>query len=166
MWGFDRFAQTLHPFTGREGFTESYSPAILCLLDFIERLSGIMPRPDGTLWFTGLVPYQIDHRDVAHETAYSRTVDGRRFELVNTEAVSTAWRDGERLFSAPKGVRIVTDRQGDLVSLIGMSVPGVAGSLHTAHGEVPFRAAANEQLDFIDGRLVSTRAPGLVPPSS
>ena len=59
LFNADRFAQCLSPFTGKEGFTEVYSPAILCLLDFIERLSGILPRPDGTLWFTGLVPYEV-----------------------------------------------------------------------------------------------------------
>lgn len=166
MWKFERFAQTLHPFTGREGFTEAYSPAILCLLDFVERLSGIMPRPEGTLWFTGLVPYQIEHRDAAHETGYSRTVDGMRFELVNTATESVAHRDGEPLFAAPKGVRIVTDRQGNLVSLVGMSVQDIAGSLTFGREQMFFRAAANEQLNFIDGRLVSVRAPGLVPPSS
>jgi hypothetical protein len=166
MWKFERFAQTLHPFTGRAGFTEAYSPAILCLIDFVERLSGIMPRPDGTLWFTGLVPYQIEHRDAAHETGYSRTVDGVRFELINTAAESVAYRDGALLFAAPKGVRIVTDRRGKLVSLIGMSVQGIDGTLKLADAEIAFSAAANEQLDFIDGRLVSVRMPGLVPPSS
>src|SRR4029079_11477710 len=102
-----RFPQTLDQFTGRAGFTESYSPAILCLLDFVERLSGIMPRPDGTLWFTGLTPQQLTHRDEAHDTAYGRTVDGRRFELVNAGGHSAAYRDGELLFRCPQGVRVV-----------------------------------------------------------
>lgn len=38
-----RFGQTLSPWTGEEGYTESYSPAILCLLDYMERLCGIVP---------------------------------------------------------------------------------------------------------------------------
>lgn len=161
-----RFAQTLSPFTGREGFTEVYSPAILCLIDFVERLCGIQPRPDGTLWFTGLVPYQVEHRDEAHETAYGRTVDGRRFELVNTTTLSTAYRDGELLFACPKGVRVVADRQGRITSLIGMSVNEIEGSLRTMDGEVPFRVAANEQLDLREGRLVSVKRPGLVHPTT
>ena len=160
-----RFAQTLSPFTGREGFTEAYSPSILCLLDFVERLCGIQPRPDGNLWFTGLIPYQIEHRDEAHETAYGRTVDGHRFELVNSATVSTAYRDGALLFHCPKGVRVVTDRSGSVVALVGMSVNEIEGSLRTREGELAFRVAANEQLDLREGRLVSVRPPGIVPPA-
>ncbi len=53
---FTKFPQCISPWTGEEGFTHGYTPAMLCLLDYIERLCGIMPRPDGKLWFTGLLP--------------------------------------------------------------------------------------------------------------
>ncbi|RYE11482.1 MAG: hypothetical protein EOP22_00375 [Hyphomicrobiales bacterium] len=161
-----RFAQTLSPFTGDAGYTEQYSPSLLCLLDYIERLSGIMPRPDQTLWFTGLVPQQIEHRDAQHETAYSRVVDGVTFELANSASASTAWRDGQLLFAVPRGARIVTSRRGDIVSLIGMSVRDVEGVLTLPAGDIPFRIASNEQLDFNNGRFVSVRKPGIVPPST
>jgi hypothetical protein len=161
-----RFAQCFSPFTGKPGFTEVYSPAILCLLDFVERLSGIQPRPDSTLWFTGLVPYEVHARDVAHETAYSRAVDGIGFELINSRETSTAFCDGALLFQCPKGVRVITDRAGAIRSLIGMSVNTIEGSLVTPDHEYPFRIAANEQLDLKDGRLASVRTPGLVPPTT
>ncbi|MCD7059753.1 MGH1-like glycoside hydrolase domain-containing protein [Pelagibacterium xiamenense] len=166
LFRMERFAQTLNPFTGKAGFTEVYSPAILCLLDFVERLSGVQPRPDGTLWFTGLIPYQIDHRDAAHETAYGRTVDGRRFELVNGPDSMTAFRDGDKLFDAPKGVRVVTDRTGTIVSLIGMSVHDISGSIELPDGALPFEVRGNQQLDLVDNRWVSVRDPGLVFPRS
>ena len=161
----ERFAQTLHPFTGRAGFTEAYSPAILCLLDFVERLSGIMPRPDGTLWFTGLTPQQIEHRDAEHATAYGRTVDGLQFELVNTGTESHAYRNGELIFRFRRGVRVVTDRSGAPRALIGMSASPVTGQFATAEGSIPFSIAANEQLEFSGGGFRSVRAPGLVPPT-
>lgn len=161
----ERFAQTLHPFTGRAGYTEAYSPTILCLLDFVERLSGIMPRPDGTLWFTGLTPQQIEHRDAQHATAYARDVDWVRFELVNTGAESLGYRNGELLFRAPRGVRVVTDRAGELRGLIGMSASRVSGQLDYAAQAIPFSIAANEQLEFSGGTFRSVRAPGLVPPA-
>lgn len=159
-----RFAQNLHPFTGREGFTEVYSPSILCLLDFVERLCGVQPRPDGTLWFTGLVPYQIEHRDAEHDTGYSRSVDGVRFELVNTQAQTTAYRDGALLFKAPKGVRVITDRAGTILALVGMSVQPIIGTLVTATGSFDFTITANEELSLVGNRFVQARAPGLVPP--
>lgn len=160
-----RFAQTIHPFTGREGFTEAYSPSILCLLDFVERLCGIQPRPDGALWFTGLTPQQVEHRDAAHETAYSRAVDGQQFELVNTATHLAAYRNGTPLFSAPRGIRVVTERQGGVTGIIGMSASAVAGELTTTNGSLPFRVAANEQLDLRGGQLVRGRNPGLAVPT-
>jgi hypothetical protein len=163
--GAQRFAQTLDPFTGREGFTEMYSPAILCLLDFIERLAGILPRPDGAVWFTGLTPQQMTHRDAVHETAYARAIDGVRFELVNTASESTAFRDGELLYQAPRGVRVITGRDGEIHGLIGMSVRGIEGVLRTTGGDLPFRAEANEELALRDGQFHSVRRPGLVTPT-
>ena len=160
-----RFAQTIHPFTGREGFTEAYSPSILCLLDFVERLCGIQPRPDGSLWFTGLTPQQIEHRDQAHETAYARTIDGQQFELVNTEAHLAAYRSGVPLFSGPRGIRVVTDRQGNPTGIIGMSASPVIGVLTTVNGSIAFNVAANEQLDLRGGQLVRVRNPGLTAPT-
>ncbi|HZY67518.1 MAG TPA: hypothetical protein VFE52_02960 [Devosia sp.] len=160
-----RFAQTLSPFTGDAGYTETYSPATLCLLDFVERLSGILPRPDGSLWFTGLVPYQIEHRDVAHEVAYGRTVDGRHFELVTTGESTAAYRDGEPLFSAPKGVRVVTDRSGEVTGLIGMSVAPVEGELTGPGGSMPFRVEANQQLALHDGTFRTIRHGGIIAPT-
>lgn len=161
-----RFAQTLSPFTGNAGYTDTYSPSTLCLIDFIERLSGIMPRPNGSLWFTGLVPYQLEHRDVQHETAYARTVDGAVFELVNTAEASTAYRDGRELFTAPKGLRVVTDRAGTIVSVIGMGVADIDGALRTPTHTYELHVSANEQLELIDGRFVTIRKPGLIPPTT
>ncbi len=63
-------------------------------------------------------------------------------------------------------MRIVTDRAGGIVSLIGMSVSDVEGILRRPEGDLPFRIAANQQLDLRDGRLVSVRDPGLVPPTT
>lgn len=161
----ERFAQTLDPFTGRVGYTEAYSPAILCLLDFVERLCGIQPRPDGTLWFTGLTPAQIEHRDAQHDTAYARAVDGCDFELVNTAHETVAYRDGQRLYRAPAGIRVIADRAGNLRSLVGMTVRDIEGTLSTPDGDIPFRIAGNEQLDLEGGGLISVRKRGLVPPT-
>ena len=160
-----RFAQTLNPFNGEAGFTEVYSPSILCLLDFIERLSGILPRPDGKLWFTGLVPYQIEHRDAQHATAYARKVDGRKFEMVNDGRVMSVFRDGRPLFSVPKGVRVVTDREGNIDALIGMSVSTVSGALEVDGGSIGFAAGPNEVLALRNGALAQEKPSRLTHPT-
>jgi len=161
----ERFAQTISPFTGAAGFTEKYSPSILCLLDFIERLSGIMPRPDGTLWFTGLTPIEVEQMQADHDTGYSRVVDGAAFEWMNTSDTSTAYRDGELLFSLPRGVRVVTDRTGAVLSLIGMQAEPVSGTLQTSSGAYAFTIGANQQLNLEKGEWKLAKDIGLVTPT-
>ena len=162
----EQFPQTLNPFTGSAGFTESYSPSILCLLDFVERLSGIQPRPDGSLWLTGLTPAQIEHRDETHETAYGRTVDGKRLELVNAEGRARAWRDGVMLIDMPQGLRAVTGRDGTVRGLIGMRATPVIGTVRLDGQEIPVTIAANEVWQRQGGEFVRVLSPGLTAPRS
>jgi len=163
----ERFGQCLSPWTGEEGYTETYSPAILCVLDYIERLSGIAPTPDGSLWFTGLLPQTLDHGEkLADESAYTRIVDGVKFELRNTREECQVYRDGQWLFAFPAGVRIVTDRSGEVRGLIGMTVQQAEGRLRLGNREAAFRAAGNEVLQFADGQFKSISAPGIVLPTN
>lgn len=161
-----RFAQTLSPWTGEEGFTEAYSPSILCLLDYVERLCGILPRPDGELWFTGLVPYPMDHgEDVAGETAYGRTVEGVTYELINTREGCEMYRDGERWIRFPSGIRIITDRRGELTGIVGMSVRTVEGQLHYRGRDIPFTVKGNERLAYVGGAFERALDIGIVYPT-
>lgn len=145
MLRMERFAQCLSPWTGEEGFTETYSPAILCLLDYVERLCGILPTPEEELWFTGLLPYPMDHGEVpAEETAYARTVDGTVFELVNTREGSTVYRNGQLHCRFPYGTRLVTDRRGEPKALVGVSVRTVDGLLEFGGRAYPVHLSGNE----------------------
>jgi len=162
-----RFGQVLSPWTGKEGYTEAYSPAILCLLDFMERLCGIMPTPEGELWFTGLLPQNRDHGvKLADETAYSRTVGGRSFELRNTREECHIYRDGSLLYRFPPGIRLITDQLGNLEKLVGMSVRTVSGSVLQGQDERPFQVSGNEVLCWQEGAWLSVSAPGVILPSS
>lgn len=161
-----KFGQNISPWTGSEGYTETYSPAILCLLDFVERLCGILPTPDGMLWFTGLLPYPLDHgEEIAAQTAYSRTVDGVHFELVNTRSCSTIYRNGKRHIEFPHGTRVVTDRHGNAKSMIGMSVRRIMGNLRVEDTEIPVSIDGNEELVLSSGNLVSVRNQGVIVPT-
>jgi hypothetical protein len=162
----ERFAQCLSPWTGKEGYTETYSPAILCLLDYVERLSGILPTPEGQLWFTGLVPYTMDHgEEVANETVYSRTIEGNEFELVNTRDQAVVYRNGEMYLQFPSGIRAVTDRQGCLKSIIGMSVRTVEGELRYEGKGYPVTIKGNEVQQFDHGEFTSMSDPGVIAPT-
>jgi hypothetical protein len=165
LFDMDTFPQTLSPFTGAPGYTEKYSPAILCLLDMVERLCGILPRPDGALWFTGLVPREVIHKHQDHHTAYRRKVDGHTFELLNDGTSATIYRDGEKRFTFPHGTRLTTDRSGKLLSITGMVARTIAGIVETPNGPLAISIGPNEVQVLEDGRLVTTRTPDLVPPS-
>ncbi|MFC0331986.1 hypothetical protein ACFOLF_21785 [Paenibacillus sepulcri] len=166
MSNMKRFSQALSPWTGEEGFTQTYSPAILCMLDYVERLCGILPNPDGDIWFTGLVPYPLDHgAEVANETAYSRTIDGTEFELLNARRGCTAYRSGEAYIRFPFGIRLVTDREGRLKAVIGMSVRTVEGTLTYKGRDYSIAVKGNERLDFTDGGFASVSDIGVVMPT-
>lgn len=161
-----RFAQALSPWTGEEGFTKTYSPSILCLLDYVERLCGILPVGSDQLWFTGLLPIDMDHgEEVAGHTAYSRTVNGLHFELVNTPERVTVYQDGNVLIEGPAGIRLVTDRSGHLEGIIGMSVRTIEGELVYRGTSIPIRIKGNEMQRYTDGSLKSERDIGIIYPS-
>ncbi|RED61799.1 MGH1-like glycoside hydrolase domain-containing protein [Cohnella lupini] len=161
-----RFGQCLSPWTGEEGYTEAYSPAILCMLDYIERMCGILPTPEGELWFTGLLPQTLDHGEkLADETAYSRIVDGSEYELHNTRELCSIYRDGRLLCRFPAGVRVVTDRFGSLVKLVGMSVRPLESALLWEDRELPFQVSGNEVLRLVGGQFEVESAPGVVLPT-
>lgn len=161
-----RFCQCISPWTGEAGFTEVYSPSILTTLDYIERLSGILPRPEGTLWFTGLTPYGLDHgQGVGAATAYSRKIDGVKFEIVNTVQEGAVYRDEELLLRFPRGIRAVTDRSGALQAIIGMSARMIEGELEYDGRKIPFRVSGNEELAYVDGKFERVREGGIIPPT-
>jgi hypothetical protein len=131
----------------------------------LERLCGILPRPDGDLWFTGLVPREVIHKHADHHTAYRRTVDGHVFELINDGTSATVFRDGQQLYRFPHGLRLVTDRAGNLTGAIGMVARSVTGTVETPNGPLAFSAGPNEVLALHHGALVPVRTPDLVPPN-
>jgi hypothetical protein len=163
LFDMESFPQTVSLFTGAAGYTSGYSPAILCLLDFIERRCGILPRPDGTLWLTGLVPEEVIHKDQRHQTAYSRMVDGVRFELLNDGTTVALLRDGTEALRFPYGVRVSTDRAGHLSSVTGLVAREVTGTVSTPDNDFSFSVGPNEVLSLVEGQLVTTRGADLVP---
>lgn len=162
----ERFSGGISAWIGCGGYSENYTPTMLCVLDYVERMCGILPTPERELWFTGLIPYGVDYGEVvAEETGYSRSVDGALFELVNGREGSSVRKDGELLYSFPYGVRLVTGRSGDLKALIGMTVRDVCGSVRWRGRAIPFRISGNEKLNYVGGGFVSVEKPGIVPPN-
>lgn len=180
MARFERFGQVLSSWTGEEGYTESYSPAILGVLDFIERCCGVLPRPDGDVWATALLPAAMDHGlEIAKGTGYSRAIDGKVFELIisrettdgadsdvkNKGKHATLYIDGHKTYSFPEGLRMVTNRDGELKAVIGMSARTVEGVLTYRDATYPIKIAGNQVWTYENGALQLKSDPGVIYPT-
>jgi hypothetical protein len=83
---------------------------------------------------------------------------------VNDKAGSEVYKDGNLLYSIPQGVRVVTDRNGALKGLIGMSVRTITGQLRYKNQVIPFSVSGNERLEYTGTGFVSVENPGIVMP--
>jgi hypothetical protein len=160
----DRFPQCLDPWSGAAGFTTMYSPAILWLLDAIERHCGILPRPDGEIWFTGLAPTRLEHGAAATASAYGRTIDGADYELATVDETTVVYRDGVERLRFPRGWRVITDRSGELCAVVGVGPTPVTGDLAVGGATIPLIVEPNERVTIAGGRVAERSAVGFVPP--
>src|SRR5690606_12740117 len=130
---------------------EGYSPAILWFLDAIERHTGILVRPEGEIWFSGLAPTRLEHGAAAETVGYRRVIDGTEWELVADDALAEVHRDGEPAFSFPRGWRVVTDQAGAPTAVVGLATGRVAGQLTLPGGSMALDVAPNERVAIADG---------------
>lgn len=159
----DSFPQCLDPFSGEAGFTQAYSPGLLFFLDAVERASGILPRPDGSVWFTGLAPTRLVH-GAAEAVASSRKIDGAHWELAADDETVQVLRDGAQWLSFPRGWRVVADSSGVPREIVGVAAGEVSGRLVTGEGEVAVTLAPNERVELRAGRLGARHEVGFVAP--
>lgn len=158
------FPQCLDPWTGTAGFTTSYSPAILWLLDAVERYCGVLPRPDGEVWFSGMTPTRLEHGAAAQASAYARIVDGREFELAGDDESVSVYVDRAERLRFPRGWRVVADRAGSVAAVVGLSPVAVAGELVIDGRPLPLTVEPNERVDIADGRVGGRSGPGFIAP--
>lgn len=160
-----QFSGGISPWLGNAGYADGYTPTMLCVLDYIERYCGIYPTPEGELWFTAMVPNGIDYGEVvADETGYSRKAGGAEYEFLNTKERSVIYRDGEKVYAFPRGVRLVTGLAGELKALIGMTPRTVEGEVEYGGRKLRFAVSGNERLAYRGGGFVSVETPGVVLP--
>lgn len=161
-----RFPQALDPWTGQNGYGERYSPAVLCFLDYLERLAGILVSPSEELWFSGLMPSVLSERAGEAVLGYQRVVHGVIFQLIHEGGELWVYRDGALWLRAPSGVRVVTDLAGRLVRLVGLKPTSVQGLLWYDGIELAVDIAGNAVWAWRDGELTPEASPGVVFPSA
>ncbi|MBF0815135.1 hypothetical protein E4U02_01765 [Microbacterium paludicola] len=160
----DRFPQCLDPWSGDAGYTDVYSPSILWFLDAVERYAGILPRPDGEVWLSGMAPTRLDHGAAAEAIAYGRRIDGAQWELVADDERVLVWRDGEQVCGFPRGWRVVAERDGTVSAVVGLGARAVAGELELPGGTVTLEVAPNERISLSGSAVVSRSGVGFVAP--
>lgn len=160
----DRFPQCLDPRSGEAGFTEVYSPAILWFIDEIERSTGILPRPDGELWFSAATPSRLEHGTAAEAVAYRRRIDGVLWESAGDDVATDIYRDGAWFAQVPRGWRLITDRRGGIQAVVGLSPATVSGSLLTEAGAVELAIEPNECVELAGVAVLSRRSADFVAP--
>lgn len=159
----DRFPQCLDPWTGAPGFADNYSPAMLWLLDAIERTCGIQPRPDGRIWFSGLGLSRLESGQAAGLTGYARRVGTVRYEsLVDDERVRVL-ANGDDWLDFPAGWRVVVEA-GQPRAVVGLRADVVSGHLRFAGGSLGLELAPNQTVVLERGRVVATQAVDCVAP--
>ncbi|WP_150461602.1 MGH1-like glycoside hydrolase domain-containing protein [Nesterenkonia ebinurensis] len=170
----DRFPQGIDPWSGDAGFTSSYSPSILWMLDTVERTFGIMPMSTGAVALGGLAPTRLDPshggsgksgvHTAAEAVAYSRTVSGVRYELAADNEQVLVYRDNVELMSFPRGWRVMVDAAGDPTEIACLTPRPVSGTLSNGDRLLDLALSANERV-WLNGIQVTDRSsPGFVPP--
>lgn len=170
----DRFPQGIDPWSGDAGFTSSYSPAILWMLDTVERTFGIMTLPTGEITFNSLAPTRLDPshggsgkggvHTAAEAVAYSRTVSGVRYELAADDQQVLVCRNAEEHLSFPRGWRVTVDAAGSPTAVTGLTPRAVSGTLNFGGYALDLSLAANERAELKEMGVVARSGPGFVPP--
>ncbi|WP_300342651.1 hypothetical protein [Nesterenkonia sp.] len=162
----DRFCQCLDPHSGQAGHSSGYSPAMLWLLDAVERWFGVMPLPGDGLAFTSLAPTRLGGSLDAEAVAYSRTVGGHRFELVSDDAGSSVHRSAEEILRFPRGWRVLTDAQGRPHTVVAVAPHRVAGVLEAGGQTLQLSLEPNELVQLRDMRITGRSSPGFTAPNA
>lgn len=159
----DRFPQCLDPWSGTAGFTEQYSPSILWLLDSVERYFGVLERPDGELWFSGLSPTRLEHGAAPDAVAYSRTLGGTRYELACDDERAEVHVEGSVWLRFPRGWRVIV--RGDaVVAVVGLAGAPVSGVLWVGERSLTLTLAPNERVHISSLAETHRTAVGFVLP--
>lgn len=108
----DRIVQQYNPFTGEPCPGDNgYGPAILSALEYISYLYGVDYVCDTLRW------------GCAHngcDSTFTQKLFGKEYTITHKEGIATAMCNGEEWFSVSEGVTIVTDMDGNIISVSGV----------------------------------------------
>jgi hypothetical protein len=112
-----RFSQQLDATTGEPSGPrpDGYGPMMLAALEYLSRLHGIhLDLSKGRVWWSSVDPAEKDF-------SYRQRWGDRRFELRHTKGKIEALVGGTTVFTCDAGVRVITDLDGHVLEMAGIS---------------------------------------------
>ncbi len=154
-----RFSQQLDPDTGTPSLSNSdgYGPMILAMAGYVERMHGIhLDVENGQVWWSGLSPaswgsvVDISQNQLGN-LAYSQKWGNHVFEMsLRRKGLLEAKVNGEVVFTASPEVRVITDLQGKLISVVGIDPTNQAVAVQHGKQRWSGTIAPNEVKQFAD----------------
>ena len=109
---------------GAPGPGDCYGPALLSLLEYNTYARGIKPRPaDGVLMWSDAI---LSGRQAATST-FTQTLGSHELSLVAkaSEPTFSGSCDAKKLFTATRGVRVLTALDGTVLGIVGISATSI-----------------------------------------
>ena len=137
---------------------DCYGPALLSLLEYTVYAHGVKPRPaDGVLlWSDAAVP----NRQAATAT-YSQVLGDHTYTLAASTSSFSGSRDASKLFTATRGVRVLTDGRGKVLGVVGISTTNISLTLSVGAAVTKGTVEPNceYELDGKGGLALTRRVP-------
>lgn len=108
------FRQQINPWTGESRFSDGYSPAMLCMIDFVARLHGARSEPG-----SDRLEWNCRAPAGASTSRYTSGIAGRALTIETRDGQSTLSINSRQVARVTGTVRLVTRLDGTPVELIG-----------------------------------------------
>lgn len=118
------FPQQIEPFTGVPEPGDGYGPMIMSFLEYTALRMGIIPRParSALLWSALLTPGVPGGGGSGATHTYTQRLGADNYTLViDPSGAFVGSKNGERLFSAWGGLRVLTDLSGAVTEVWGIA---------------------------------------------
>lgn len=109
-----RFTQQFNPYTGQpNNSSDGYGPTMLSVLEYISHMYGVHFTKNKIFW-SSIKTNESDSLE------YEQIIGQDHFRLLTNAGQMIAYINGKKKFSCTAGVRIVTNKSGQLLELTGI----------------------------------------------
>ena len=144
-----RYVQQYNPMTGEPAPGESgYGPTILSALEYMTYLWGVDFVKGELIWSCA--------QDGA-DSEYTQKLFGHDYTLKRENGTASLLKDGELLAKSTCGVRLVTDLDGRVKSVVGIETAPVDWTLTVGDAAVCAQILPNQQFKVRDGVLTEEK---------